>query len=262
MAFTLRLEALFDRAQHLPITCDLYTLERAAKQQMPGRRITLRQRIEDGHKVRSVEVVDAADTVLATWSGGAFLGYSRMIDFIAYARTTYASVKEDVLWQKLYNLQVRQIAYIENDQDVTKFEPTMPCMQCGIVLPERLLTIDHQRPQAGGHLEAVVKNFRACGLTQEGPRGAKGQMILQHLRGQLHFDLITPVPTRPNRPVLGGASVDARYTLSDEGAVLYSIVVAADCEEELKMRCMNSPINLTPLCQPCNSARGNPLKFG
>jgi hypothetical protein len=194
-----------------------------------------------------------------------FLGYKRdyllncvaYIDSRAHASTTYRDVKGQVEWQLLYPTQVRIVTYVENHQDIYKYEETMPCMKCGIVLPADCLTVDHQRPQKGGDLEAILKNFRVLGLTNEGPQGAKGKALMAKFQNAAFLNRL---PTKPGRPALAGTSVTARYTLNDPGTMLYSLFVGAGKEDELKRRCMNSLFNLAPLCLRCNAQKGNKLK--
>jgi len=63
---------------------------------------------------------------------------------------------------------------------------TVPCHDCGLVLPLRNIEIDHQRPVAGSTTEPVCKVFRAMGLTQAGdPPAPKDRVSLQPTQPQL-----------------------------------------------------------------------------
>jgi hypothetical protein len=184
--------------------------------------------------------------------------YAKLVDQTSHAATTYANVKASEFWRSLYGVASRPIAYIEAGGPVNRGVDSVPCTECGLLLPLTHITIDHQRPQAGGELEAVLKVLRTLGLTMEGPKGQKGRLVQEHLfRGAP----LAAVQTRPNRPAAVGVSLDARYTLTETGAVFLSVCNAAGALPELKSRCMNNFLNLAPRCQPCNSSRGNPLKY-
>lgn len=205
-----------------------------------------------------VDVLDPLNNLLSNVDMGPIYGIAGVISRTAFATTQYANVTEAILFKAIYDVRDRPFFYVENGIDTQKNIESAPCMECGLLLPLRNLTVDHQRPQTGGALEAILKTFRAFGLTKEGPKGAKGQMILAHLR--------TGIPLHPAVPKLGrgplaGTSVVDRYTLSDEGAILYSFIIEGGNLEDLKSNCMHGLLNLRPLCGACNSGRGNPLKF-
>ncbi|HEX7239230.1 MAG TPA: hypothetical protein VF263_03110 [Longimicrobiaceae bacterium] len=222
------------------------------------------------HPTTVVQVTKPADAVVATVVATGAVGppptfrfdmmvmYAKLVDQTSHATTTYGNVKADPYWQRLYDVAVRPIPYIEAGVASNKHVESVACMDCGLLLPLTHMTVDHQRPQAGGELEAVLKVLRTLGLTMEGPKGQKGKKVQDHLfRGAG----LTAVQTRPNRPASAGVSMDARYTLTETGAVFLSVVHAAGGFDELKRRCMNNFLNLAPRCQPCNSSRGNPLKY-
>lgn len=181
-----------------------------------------------------------------------------MISRIAFAKTQYGKVANDTMFKKIYDVEERWLDYIQGGVLMKKLQLSAPCMICGLVLPMRNLSIDHQRPQTGGEIEAVLKTFRAFGLTMEGPQGPKGLAIRTHVT---EGKVLKPVFTKPGRSGLGGNNLADRYTLSDVGTVLYSFIAAAGETEQLRTQCMHGLLNLKPACQTCNSARGNPLKF-
>ena len=191
---------------------------------------------------------------------------NQIIDF-GFATTTYDLAKTNAVWKKLYQHAPRTVHYVEGMTLATKTEDTYPCLYCGIVLPTRLVTVDHQRPQTGGEKEAIAKVFRVLGWTIAGSKGSKGVGLTgQNLTSlQLFHQYMTviPVPTKkgagPKPP--STTTVGDRYTLNGAGAFLYSIAKLAGAITELEKRCMNSLINLAPACQPCNSSRSNPVKF-
>jgi hypothetical protein len=238
-----------------PHKFQLYSLEHGHKTSVPHHEVHL---TKNGGHPNPVASIVHLNQVIALVDLGQMQGVVRMIDSLAHAKTTYRNALHSDPWRLLYNVRERNVSYIENETPVTKHELTLPCMNCGIVLPIGHISIDHQRPQSGGELEAVLKTLRVCGLTNEGPKGTKGLMLMRHLTQGLS---LAPLPTRPNRPRAAGTSLPARYTLNILGSVLYSLLIAAQAEDELKARCMHGLMNLAPLCQPCNSSRGNPLKL-
>jgi hypothetical protein len=206
----------------------------------------------------TVDVIDNATRAVTPLDASSVYGVAGAISRIAFAQTQYRGVADEPMFRDLYDVSQRALPYVEGGVLVHKTVESAPCMMCGVVLPLRNLTIDHQRPQAGGELEAVLKTFRAFGLTQEGPKGPKGQAILTHLRGGVPLGKVMP---QLGRPAMGGTSLNKRYSLTDEGTMLYSFVAAAGELDSLKSQCMHGLLNLRPVCQACNSSRGNPLRF-
>jgi hypothetical protein len=207
-------------------------------------------------QVHLIEVATRKEALLG--NVGAIYAVAGAISRIAFAKTQYGDVTQDPLFHLLYDVQDRALSYVEAGNSTQKLVRSAPCMICGLVLPLRNLTVDHQRPQTGGELEAVAKTFRAFGLTEEGPKGPKGQKIMQHLLTGLPP---TAVPTQSNRAPLGGSSLNARYTLNLAGNVLYSFVSEAGDAELLQTACLHGLLNLRPACGACNSSRGQQLKF-
>jgi hypothetical protein len=204
------------------------------------------------------DLVDGTGAVLAPCDLGKAYALAGAITNIAFSTSTYGQVKLDPIFALLYDVANRNVSYVSAGTSGIKNEQTVPCMICGVVLPIRNMTIDHQRPQTGGDYEAIVKTFRAFGLTQEGPKGDKGKKILAHLTSGA---AISAVQTQPGRAPLGGTSVNARYTLNESGVLLYSFVCESGKLDQLKIACMHGLMNLQPACNSCNSSRGQQLKF-
>ena len=244
-------KVLRQATQHRPFVFDVVTLDSAQHKSVANRKL----RVSHGPVV---ELLDQADQVLSAVSMGPVMARAGMISGTAFAKTQYGNVTNDPTFHLLYDVQQRQLTYIQAGVSTAKSELSAPCMICGLVLPLRNLTVDHQRPQSGGEPEAVAITFRAFGLTNEGPHGPKGQKIMDHFtRGAP----LSAVLTQPGRAALGGISVNARYTLNEMGTVLYSFVAAAGELERLKTNCMHGLMNLSPACGACNSSRGKQLKF-
>lgn len=199
-----------------------------------------------------VEVQDKQMKNSLAYDFGDFEKFADWIKSTSYTKSTYANVKNNSTFKKLYQFDNRNIGYIHDKNFGVIQEETGPCMVCGIVLPIRLLSIDHKRPQTGGYNEAILKVFRVMGLTKEGPQGPKGIA--------LQTNNIVSIGTKPTRQKLSGTSLDDRYTLNDKGIVFYSLAVQLN-ENILEEECMHNLVNLAPLCQFCNSSRSNATKY-
>jgi hypothetical protein len=244
-----------------PISFPVVTLQSAREVAVANKAFKITAVGDEKYQVELEQMGSAAVTLNLSQT----YAVAGMISGIAFAKTMYGSVADNNYFKILYDVQDRPFNYVNGGMTVSKSVSSAPCMVCGLFLPTRNLTIDHQRPQTGGDIEAVLKTFRAFGLTQEGPKGPKGQAIQSYLAASSGFGSTAPtlnkVMPMPGRAPLGGTSVDARYTLNDQGTVLYSFVVAAGQTAELQSQCMHGLINLRPVCGACNSGRGNPLKF-
>ena len=74
------------------------------------------------------------------------------------------------------------------------------------------------------------------------------------------FQPVDPKQLRPDAPV--SSTLQDRYTLNEDGIILYSIIRELKMEQEVFEETMHSLVNLRPLCGPCNKERGNRvLKF-
>lgn len=174
--------------------------------------------------------------------------------------TTYRSVlHNDMLFKELYDISNRPVSYIENGMTSTKSELTGPCMICGVVLPVTAMQVDHQAAKGakGGGDEALLRAFRAMGLTKAAAHGPKNSTILTRM------DATAPAPavsTQPGRALPAGSRND-RYTLNDKGAVLYSIIKFANRDDNVRTRCLHGLTNLRLSCPHCNTSRGDQLKY-
>lgn len=182
---------------------------------------------------------------------------------LAYFYEDYARIKRHKLFAKIYLSELRPVSYLENGLVTTKECNTYPCMMCGIILPEHLITIDHHHPQAGGELLALLKVFRACGLTLNGPRGSLGQAYLKHAH-QSYLNLASAIIYGDDWPLLEpskSTSDDVHYeqrnSLTNQGILIYSLLVWSMDIPRVIQNCMDSLLNLKPLCQSCNSSKSN-----
>lgn len=137
------------------------------------------------------------------------------------------------------------------DDDTAQFDG-FPCYRCGIIFPKRNITIDHQKPQSGGEYLAVLKIFRALGLTASGPTGTKGKFFAGP---------VAPLPKVPVKIVKNKGmdfeedKPDTKYTLSRDGVLLLSLAYAANAP--IEQYCMHSLVNFKPLCGACNASKNN-----
>ncbi len=127
--------------------------------------------------------------------------------------SNYRNVKYDQLWRQVYGVRQKQFDTYDsraNQKGTTILDATY-CQNCGVVLPLRNLTIDHQKPQQGGAMEAMLRVFRALGLTVSTGSGQKNRF----LQGQFapFVGGQTTILSRGDR----GSTPD-RYTLSAKGA--------------------------------------------
>jgi hypothetical protein len=207
-----------------------------------------------------------------------FLGAAMAIDELSYATTTYDNIIRQHLFRELYQCGTRSLPYIDGTALVPKLVDSVPCQICGLVIPLAYASIDHVRPQTGGGHEAVAKVLRILGMSVDGPRGTKTSQLQSGVTtasghggglaaGLVAFQTSGKVQAVPTKTGRGPKAADSaqhlkdRYSLNWEGQVFYSLVRILGCLNELEVRCMHSLVNLRPLCNHCNSARGNPLKF-
>ncbi|WP_341702541.1 hypothetical protein [Ferrovibrio sp.] len=170
------------------------------------------------------------------------------------ARSSYRQVLSDPNWQAMYRCPggTASIPYITPAASATtNTEEAYPCHNCGLVMPTRLVQIDHHHPQSGGSGMAVLKALRACGYTVGVAGGPKA--------GQLQSGVYAFIPPKGSPSgtfTHSTASSVLRYTLSDEGSIFLTVAAVANQVGALKSVCVNSVINLVPLCAYCNGSAG------
>ena len=176
----------------------------------------------------------------------------------------YREIKKTCLFRHIYRHAERDFIFMENGREAAKRLGCFPCLNCGIVVPEKLITIDHHHPQTGGETLALLKVFRACWLAEAKPSGSIGKFFFsyasksdKHLYEailssdkwpQAEFPYLLPSPA-PN--------ITASRTLSDLGAILYSLLVHFSDLKGMSDWCLHSFLNLKPLCLHCNSSKRN-----
>lgn len=171
---------------------------------------------------------------------------ARFIDRFSFAPSAYGRVKESDAFQAIYGAAVRELPSMQGPKSLL----SIACRECELYFPVRNITVDHQRSQAGGHNAAIVKVFRACGLTVEGPKGEKGQW--------LYNQMMQDLPVKKKESFIPSAK--NRYTLNGMGMTMYSLALHSGQADGLGQICMHNMLNLKPLCGYCNSVRGNAAK--
>lgn len=169
----------------------------------------------------------------------------------SYKSSNYRDVKSNAQWRAVYNVEDNVLhLYVHRIHgSMAKPESMVSCRACGIVLPLKVITVDHQAPQTGGDIGAICRIFRGLGLTRGGARGNKNKTAVQ-----------------ANTVAVGGTvanlgSWDERYSLNDAGTIYYSIIKEANQLGKLAEHCMQHMLNLRPVCGPCNSRLKNSGAF-
>jgi hypothetical protein len=213
-----------------------------------------------GHHVKAVAKYNQIDTLtlmneyvkpaqaLHTITGVQIAKFFKLFGVAkGYTKATYRNVKDSPHWRTAYAIEPVWFSRMHKTHGpMPLLADATSCRACGLVLPLRNLTIDHQKAQAGGEEAAICRVFRGVGLTVAGPHGAKNNMAL----GQ--FATLVGGNSNPPR-----GSREDRYTLNAAGAIYYSVLKAANQLGELKKACMHHYLNLRPICGPCNSSLGN-----
>jgi hypothetical protein len=130
-------------------------------------------------------------TVTIKWAGSVVfsdgatnLTYDDAISFTdqihkMYIGSEHTNVKQNKVWKKMYLCEDRMLLFIDSrGQPTLKLVPSMPCHNCGVLLPIHSIEVDHQNPQAGGRF--VLKIFRILGLTTGAATGVKGGLYVLH----------------------------------------------------------------------------------
>lgn len=77
-------------------------------------------------------------------------------------------------WTSFYKQAPRDIPYMTSSGATTlKTVRTIPCHNCGVILPIEFYQVDHHMPQADGDELHILKLLRALGGTTSRPTGAK-----------------------------------------------------------------------------------------
>ena len=162
---------------------------------------------------------------------------------LAFTANTYRKVKDLKLWQDVYGVkELMYEALSKRDGLYAKTEKSAFCRVCGLMLPLKVLTVDHQKAQTADVTAAILRVFRGLGLTKAGARGKKNTEAIAAWAAKVGGD------TAPK-----GGTMAERTTLNVFGGIYYSVFKAAGALPALSTACTHHYLNLRPVCGPCNS---------
>lgn len=164
----------------------------------------------------------------------------------------YRTCKQNKLWKEAYGVQNKTFDTYSSKTRKAGFttEAATYCQKCGIVFPLRNLTIDHQKPQKGGDMEAMLRVFRAAGLTDSTGAGVKNRFIQREVAAKVGG-------TTKVLDFGAKGDVNARYTLNLKGIIYFTALCHYNMGDEMKQMSMHHIVNLRPMCGSCNSRLGN-----
>lgn len=227
----------------------------------------------NGVFTRSATTSMAADQygVLAVVNGHFSAGTPRLLSK-AEARTIalkidalavgsdHLNVKNNTDWQRIYQRSARNYPVMDAHGNVGQQNiDTVPCHNCGIIVPVSMAQIDHHMPQAvGGESLYTLKMARSLGLTEQGAVRGKGAAIGA---GNLATLVLHPRGRDSTYNHLYNVSAAKKWTTNDKGNAFFSLL--AHCPGALvsvQERCKNSVLNLVPLCSECNRNKSDWVK--
>lgn len=162
----------------------------------------------------------------------------------------HRACKTNAMWLNFYSLEYQpQVMYVSPTDGTSRYvsEPMMACRQCGIVIPLKVISIDHQGPQTGGEAKAICRVFRSLGLTITGGKGKKS-------RSPAAAAMTAAVGGLPST---GLQEKKYRYTLNRVGEIYFTMAYKANILSNERGLFMNSILNLRPTCPHCNSSLRN-----
>jgi len=179
-----------------------------------------------------------------------------LVEFFKFAQnntdSNYRNVKTNNLWRHLYGVNSKQFDTYNSKTNSkgTVIEEASYCQKCGVILPLKNLTIDHQKPQQGGDVQAMLRVFRAAGLTVSTGSGQKNRALQRQFAPLVGGN--QNVLQRGQR----GTDID-RYTLSMKGIIYFTMLQHYKLTNEMLQMSMHHVANLRPMCGPCNSRLRN-----
>lgn len=180
-------------------------------------------------------------------------------DFIqSYALNAYTDAFNHDAWRKIYRIETYKLPRVVGWDFGGEATLGGPCHYCGWVVPRHLLTVDHKMPQTGGQFAAVSKVLGGCpgySLTSKDGHGAKA-VFAKHGETQWAKTRGVAFSKEDKDYKISESFRKDRYTLSDQGALFYSLAHYA-AKLHLFDACMNSVLNLAPVCSSCNSVKKN-----
>ncbi len=179
----------------------------------------------------------------------------------AYVGASHGKVKDSPIWAAIYGYQANTPYPFINaaGTGATLSQSTMPCHNCGIVLPVDCVQVDHHMPQANGESLYTLKVMRALDLTTAPATGGKG--LGPMMAGGLASVRLAPkARARGDYDHLENPSAAAKWTTNDKGSAFLSLMVMVGAGADVERMCMNSLFNLVPLCPACNRVKSDWVK--
>jgi hypothetical protein len=171
-----------------------------------------------------------------------------------YVGSDHLTVKDNTDWKRMYQVGNRTMNRMATDGSVGNYSmQAVPCHNCGLITPFSGIQVDHAMPQKDGNY--VLKVFRALGLTVAGASGAKGTAMAGTGLGTLVMNPKGRAPGDYDHLEFGTAA--NKWTTNDKGTALLSLFMLADAFDDLSRFCMNSLLNLVPLCRACNGTKSD-----
>jgi hypothetical protein len=193
------------------------------------------------------------DNIVARIKRDHLLNFFAFVDNHTVPASSYRQILGNKLWCEIYRVQPCTFPTYNHKTNkmgkLTYFATA--CQKCYLILPVWLLTIDHAKPQDGGQADALLRVFRAAGLTDKPGFGRKNWQLQEKTAASVG---VTPYAPAQNEQ-RGG--VVERYTLNTHGILYYSLLMHFGLLEELANKSMHHLVNLRPMCGPCNSRLRN-----
>ncbi len=180
-----------------------------------------------------------------------------IVQFDRYCRSgSHRQWIDDPEWKKLYQVKRRRLQRVTGTSTAVRapLVSSVPCHHCGLVLPTAtVIQLDHTHPRnaaigsVAGQSRAVAKVLRALWpmTVQSRATGAKAAALGKP----------KPIPpSKPNFNYAYGKMKKPKYTLTTEGEILLGFLVVRERGQQRRVltKCVNSFINITPLCAACN----------
>jgi hypothetical protein len=226
-----------------------------------------------------------------------YLTFQYCKDLAGKIKEWHVSEYRDVLtlkdWKEMYQFGERCLQHMNDSghiltPDKNRKMETAPCHNCGLLLPTESIQIDHHHAKSTQRSYAVLKVFRALGLTQNGPTGPKGGWLKNEFAVTRTGGTKPKIdPIHPKYRKLGDTGLDgtpsdeSKRTLNEEGCLFLSVLAGCAYEAAgsrtasarftkkpsvpmhlltLRDYCVHSMVNLCPMCAGCNSRKSNKEK--
>lgn len=187
---------------------------------------------------------------------------AQRIDDLSFG-SQHGLAKKDAIWRGMYLRALRPVPYIKADGTPgTMNLETYPCHNCGLVLPSKMIDVDHHFPQSMQGPHHILRVLKAFNMSQQGPSRPTGKAARYKASGSLAGFTLNP-KGRPYKDVshIQNNNADKRkYTTNILGSVFLSLIAWVDGGNDLARLCMNSRLNLVPLCGACNRKKTNKYK--